>query len=126
MTLPARNPEQSSKGTGAFQAIAGYIFGGNDAGEKIAMTTPVLTTRGGTMQFMMPSVYTVCVVGLYLVFLCVCVYTWTYVCVCVIICMVCRFVCVSLCVHVIFFVSFCVCYFVRVSLYLSLFVVLWL
>ena len=53
---------------GAFQALAGYIFGGNGgnggAGERMAMTTPVISRRMGSggdgdeameMSFVMPS-----------------------------------------------------------------------
>lgn len=57
MDTPAKDPATARRGTGAFQAIAGYIFGGNKDGQKIAMTTPVLTTSDATMQFMMPSAY---------------------------------------------------------------------
>ena len=52
---------------GAFQALAGYIFGGNGgnggSGEKMAMTTPVISRRsadgadGMEMSFVMPSKY---------------------------------------------------------------------
>lgn len=58
-----------------FRVLAGYIFGGNEAKAKVAMTTPVtqapsekiaMTTpvtqvesdQGWTVQFMMPSEYT--------------------------------------------------------------------
>lgn len=44
-----------------FRELAGYIFGGNDRGEQIAMTTPVVmdvqasnTGLAGTMAFTMP------------------------------------------------------------------------
>lgn len=38
-------------GRTAFQSLAGYIFGGNAAGTKMAMTTPVLSDTRGFMQF---------------------------------------------------------------------------
>lgn len=41
-----------------FRTLAGYIFGGNDAGEKIAMTVPVSqvpTGDGYEISFMLPS-----------------------------------------------------------------------
>ena len=57
----------------AFRAIAGYIFGGNEARQSIAMTAPVVMNAApasekiamtapvvmgaGTMQFVMPSQY---------------------------------------------------------------------
>jgi len=49
--------ESSSKG---FRVLAGYIFGGNDTGEKIAMTSPVAMEIGDStkMSFMVPSGYT--------------------------------------------------------------------
>lgn len=49
--------ESSNKG---FRVLAGYIFGGNDTGEKIAMTSPVAMEIGDStkMSFMVPSGYT--------------------------------------------------------------------
>lgn len=49
--------ESSSKG---FRVLAGYIFGGNNTGEKIAMTSPVAMEIGDStkMSFMVPSGYT--------------------------------------------------------------------
>lgn len=43
-----------------FRVLAGYIFGGNETGEKIAMTSPVVMELGDTtkMSFMVPSDYT--------------------------------------------------------------------
>jgi hypothetical protein len=49
--------EVSSPG---FNALAGYIFGGNSSGEKIAMTAPVhmeIKESGSSMSFVMPSKY---------------------------------------------------------------------
>jgi hypothetical protein len=44
----------ASKG---FRILAGYIFGGNDKGESIAMTSPVVMEMGSQMKmsFMVPS-----------------------------------------------------------------------
>jgi hypothetical protein len=43
-----------------FRVLAGYIFGGNETGEKIAMTSPVAMELGDStkMSFMVPSNYT--------------------------------------------------------------------
>ena len=63
---------QSQSITAGFRVLAGYIFGGNDGGAKVAMTTPVTQVPGNTIamttpvtqmardgtwlvQFMMPS-----------------------------------------------------------------------
>jgi hypothetical protein len=54
-TLPYTNyKEASGKG---FRILAGYIFGGNEREEKIAMTTPVTMELGDTMKmmFMVPA-----------------------------------------------------------------------
>ncbi len=42
-----------------FRSLAGYIFGGNEKGESIAMTTPVAMNMDDsvTMMFMIPSKY---------------------------------------------------------------------
>lgn len=49
-------------GNAAFHILAGYIFGGNDRGVKIAMTSPVTQQQVGytryLIQFMMPSEWT--------------------------------------------------------------------
>jgi len=45
-------------GSSGFRKLAGYIFGGNESGKKIAMTTPVRMDMGdtsSTMSFVMPS-----------------------------------------------------------------------
>lgn len=49
--------ETSSKG---FSILAGYIFGGNNKNEKIAMTSPVAMTidDATTMMFLVPKKYT--------------------------------------------------------------------
>ena len=46
--------ETSSTGYAAFGSLAGYIFGKNAAGQKMAMTTPVLNTSD-RMQFYLGS-----------------------------------------------------------------------
>ena len=70
--------EPKMSGAGAFQALAGYIFGKNKREEKMAMTTPVFTRAGqllcrnnlrrthviatsrfstGQMEFVLPEAY---------------------------------------------------------------------
>ncbi len=44
----------------AFKTLADYIFGGNDTGQRIAMTAPVYIEfyeNGSSMSFVMPSEY---------------------------------------------------------------------
>jgi hypothetical protein len=42
-------------GIKAFNALAGYIFGGNASGTKMAMTTPVFSSTDGTMEFVVSA-----------------------------------------------------------------------
>jgi len=44
-----------------FRTIAGYIFGGNERNQKIAMTSPVVMKMGdsASMYFMMPKEYSI-------------------------------------------------------------------
>ncbi len=43
--------DPASDGVPAFRALAGYLFGGNAAGERMAMTAPVISDTRGAMQF---------------------------------------------------------------------------
>jgi hypothetical protein len=54
VTLPSNSYKESS--SQGFSALAGYIFGGNERGEKIAMTSPVAMSLEDsmTMMFMVP------------------------------------------------------------------------
>jgi hypothetical protein len=47
-----RSVNPASAGVQAFRALVGYISGSNAASKKFAMTTPVLTSSSGKMQFM--------------------------------------------------------------------------
>jgi len=48
----AADPGTTNRRRSAFQSLARYIFGGNTAGQRMAMTTPVMT-RDNRMQFVM-------------------------------------------------------------------------
>lgn len=54
--------DRSTAVSRGFSALAGYIFGGNAEGAKIAMTVPVAQTPAGaetwTVRFMMPAAWT--------------------------------------------------------------------
>ena len=53
--------DHSGQTSSGFQRLAGFIFGGNETGEKIAMTAPVEETLfedSPTMAFTMPAGYT--------------------------------------------------------------------
>uniref|UniRef100_A0A383WAA1 SOUL heme-binding protein n=1 Tax=Tetradesmus obliquus TaxID=3088 RepID=A0A383WAA1_TETOB len=45
----------ASVGIKAFNALAGYIFGGNASSTKMAMTTPVFSSTNGTMDFVVSA-----------------------------------------------------------------------
>ncbi len=52
--------DYKSVASSGFRKLAGFIFGGNDRGQSIAMTSPVrmeMGTQGSTMSFVMPEKY---------------------------------------------------------------------
>ncbi|KAF8066298.1 heme-binding-like protein [Scenedesmus sp. PABB004] len=51
----ARRVNPASAGMRAFNALAGYLFGKNAAGAKMAMTTPVLSDTAGNMAFVVDA-----------------------------------------------------------------------
>ncbi|BDA48214.1 probable heme-binding-like protein At3g10130, chloroplastic at C-terminar half [Coccomyxa sp. Obi] len=51
------NSSPAGKGDGAFNTLAKYIFGGNAAGARMSMTTPVFSDNRGAMQFVIEPGY---------------------------------------------------------------------
>ena len=59
-TITSSAKSYKELGNSGFRKLAGYIFGGNEGGQKISMTTPVhmdINDTASTMSFVMPSTY---------------------------------------------------------------------
>lgn len=59
-TIQSSAKSYKDLGDSGFRQLAGYIFGGNEADKKIAMTSPVhmdINDTASTMSFVMPSEY---------------------------------------------------------------------
>jgi hypothetical protein len=59
-TVQSKAKTYGELSTPGFRTLAGYIFGGNDSGQKIAMTSPVhmqFSDSLSSMSFVMPSSY---------------------------------------------------------------------